>query len=113
MYQRGGNEMEQNTKEAVVEKRRVTRISEMVDILERDDETPAKDIAEEMGILPAMVHRLVSICNLKHLDDTEKYPHICFTGVGYSLKLNKENSIYEAGRRMKHSYGILARGTPA
>jgi len=105
--------MSQETKVEIVEKRKMTRLQEMTDIIQRDDEVTAADLAAELDLPVNTVYSMVSYQNLKCLDNPDKYPHICHTGMGYSLTVNKENSIYESERRMKQSHGVLYRGIPA
>lgn len=105
--------MAQVKKVTIVEPRKMTKLREMVEIIERDGQITPQDIAEEMDVPVTQVYNMVSYQNLRYLDNPKKYPHVYNTGSGYSIAQKREYSVFETGYRMKRSYGVLARGTPA
>lgn len=92
---------------------RISRLQELVDILDRDGEVGADELASEMGIPKKRIYNLISHINLRCLSNPEKYPHVYTTGMGYTITRRVESSVYEAGKRMKNIYGIWSRGVPA
>jgi len=93
-------------------KDKITKLSELIDLLSQGGEWPTKELAKHLNIKDTDVRSLVKVARGRVLRGDKDTPYIYITKLGYSTDVRKTHLVYESTLRYKLGWGVLMNGIP-
>jgi len=88
-----------------------TKLSELMDVLNRDGIYSTEELAQELDVSKRFIHSLIREWRRKFLDGGKDIKYVySAAGGGYTVQEAPEHVVWESKKRLSMGFGVIANG---